>query len=130
METALSIFADLLWFALATLWWLVKSLFWLLVWFVLPVVVVAVIAFRIAEHVIGRPVVQSWLKRRSLAWGKGAFASLRRAVFALSALPLRVLFWLVVYTVWHGLLSLLWRPRWSPWQRAWGRRWRPRQRAA
>jgi hypothetical protein len=35
-----------------------------------------------------------------------------------------VLGWLILYGLWHVVISLFWTPRWSPWQRAWDRRWR------
>jgi hypothetical protein len=106
-------------------WWIVGYVFWVVVWLLLPVAIVAFIAMRIAEAVIGKETVRGWLKDRSMRWGGGIWERLRQALVASSALPFRVLFWLVVYTVWHSVISVFWTPRWKPWPRAWDKRWKP-----
>jgi hypothetical protein len=109
--------------------WLALKLFWLIVWVLLPVLILIVVGVRAAEKLLGKERVRSWVKGHSLRFGTAAWHRTRRALFALGALPLRVLGWLVVYTVWHSILSLWWTPRWRPWQRAWARRWRQRRAA-
>ena len=126
METLWSIVVGVLGFVLGIVWWLIVNLLWLLAWIVLPVAVLAFVAVRGADYVLGKAVVRGWLKQRSLKWGKGTWQRVRPALFALGTLPLRVLLWLVLYTLWHSLVSLVWTPRWKPWQRAWSRRWRQR----
>lgn len=130
METILTILSPIIWllgWVLAIVWWIVSYLLWAVVWLVLPFVLVAFIAMRAAEKMFGAEVVRAWVKQQSLKFGAGTWHRVRRWSFALTALPLRVLGWLVVYTIWHSLISLFWKPRWHPWTRAWGKRWKPRQ---
>ena len=124
METLWSIVTTVLWWALGWVWWLLSSLFWLLAWFVLPLLVAAFIAVRVAEAAIGRTIVRTWLRTQSIKYGGGLGRRIGRFLLAIGTLPGRVLFWLVVYTLWHSVLSLMYTPRWKPWQRAWNRRWR------
>lgn len=109
----------------AVLWWIVATLFWVFLWLILPLIIVAYFAMRIAESVLGKDVVRAWLKTQSMKFGAGTWVRVRRLSFALSALPVRVTLWFIVYAVWHALVSLLWRPKWSPWRRAWSKRWKP-----
>jgi hypothetical protein len=75
---------------------------------------------------LGPDLVRGWVKTQSMKYGAGAWVRARRLLFALGALPLRVLGWLIVYTLWHSIVSLAWKPRWHPWPRAWAKRWKPR----
>jgi hypothetical protein len=118
--------AQVLWVAWYLASWLAIKLFWLVLWLLLPLLVAAFVLLRLAEHLVGREPVRSWVKRHSLRFGRAGWHRTRRALFALGALPLRVLAFLVLYTLWHSIISLWWTPRWSPWQRAWARRWRRR----
>lgn len=124
MDWIWSFVVGVLWWLAGWLWWLVSTLLWALLWTVLPLAVVAFGALRLADYVLGRAVVQAWVRTQALKFGAGTFRRTRVALFALGTLPLRVLGWLVVYTLWHSIVSLFWTPRWRPWQRAWSRRWR------
>jgi len=104
--------------------WIVTQLFWLVLWFVLPILVIVFVALRIAERVLGQEKVRAWVRARTQKYGSAASKRAQRWVFALGVAPVRVLFWFVLYAIWHSIISLLWRPRWTPWQRAWGKRWR------
>lgn len=133
METIAAILAPVLWllgWILSIVWWLVTYLLWAIFWFVLPFAVLAFIALRIAESMLGPDVVRAYIKKQSLKFGNSAWMHARRWTFALGALPLRVLGYFVVYALWHSLVSLLWRPDWHPWQRAWSKRWKPKAAAA
>lgn len=112
---------------LSIVWWIFTQLLWIVLWLLLPLAVAAFVALRVAERVIGQEKVRTWVKARSQKYGASASNRIRRAVFALGVLPIRVLFWLPVYALWHSIVSLLWRPKWSPWQRAWAKRWRTQQ---
>ena len=114
----------------AILWWIAGTLFWIFFWLVLPVLIVGFLGLRGAEKVLGPDVVRAWVKSKTMKFGGGAWVRARRLTFALGVLPVRVLGWFVVYVVWHSLVSLLWRPKWQPWQRAWGKRWKPVKRTA
>jgi len=130
MET---IFAPIVWLlglVFSILWWIVTQIVWIVVWLLLPVAIVLFVALRLAEYLFGREVVRAWVKARSMKYGANVWARARRLTFALGTLPFRVLLWFVVYAVWHSLVSLLWRPKWSPWARAWAKRWRPPQQAS
>jgi hypothetical protein len=105
--------------------WVLTQLFWIVLWLVLPIVVVAFVALRIAERVIGQDKVRAWVKARSAKYGSAASKRARRWLFALGVAPIRVLFWFPLYAIWHSVISLVWRPKWTPWQRAWAKRWRP-----
>jgi hypothetical protein len=91
---------------------------------VLPLLVIAFVALRLSERVLGQEKVRAWVRVRTQKYGSQVSKRAQRWIFALGVVPVRVLFWFVLYAIWHSFVSLLWRPRWSPWQRAWGRRWR------
>ncbi len=133
METIAAILSPILWLAgwlIWLVWSIVSYLFWIALWLLLPLAIVGFIALRIAEKVLGPAVVRGWIKAQSMKFGTGAWVRTRRLTFAFGALPLRVLGWLFVYTLWHSLISLFWQPRWHPWPRAWAKRWKPPPRAA
>jgi hypothetical protein len=115
---------QIVWLIWTVLSWLLLQLFWLVIWILLPIIVVAVVGVRLAEYFFGKDTVRAWVKRHSLRYGTATWHRSRRALFALGVLPFRVLGWLIIYTLWHSVVSLWWTPRWSPWQRAWERRWR------
>lgn len=128
MDFILTILSPIFWllgwmFAIA--WWIASYLLWAAVWLLLPLAIVAYIAFRVSEKVFGPEVARAWLKRQSLRLGGGVWDKLSRGLIASSVLPFRVMAWFVVYAIWHSLVSLLWRPRWTPWDRAWAKRWKP-----
>lgn len=108
-------------------WWIVWQLLMIILWLVLPVVIVAIVALRVAERMFGQERVRNWVKARTAKYGFAASDRARRIVFALGVMPFRVMFWFVFYAFWHVLVSLLWRPKWSAWDRAWAKRWRPQQ---
>lgn len=108
----------------SVLWWVATYLLWLALWVFAPFILIAFIALRGAEYLLGPEMVRAWVKRMSLKFGGGAWRRTHRALFALGVMPVRVLGWLMLYSLWHVLISLFWTPRWSPWQRAWERRWR------
>jgi hypothetical protein len=124
MDYVLAPFIWLIGLIFSILLWIVTQLFWLVLWFVLPILVIAFVALRIAERVLGQEKVRAWVRARTQKYGSAASKRAQRWVFALGVAPVRVLFWFVLYTIWHSVVSLMWRPRWSPWQRAWGKRWR------
>ena len=124
MSTLLDLFVWFLLLIWSVVSWILWQLLWIVVWLLLPLAILAVLAVRLAEWSFGREVVRAWVKAQSLRLGAGVWVLTRRILFALGVLPLRVLGWLAVYALWHSVVSLLWRPRWSPWQRAWAKRWR------
>jgi hypothetical protein len=123
METVWWLLGQILWLIWTVASWLVGYVFWLAFWVLAPVILMAVLAVRVAEYVLGREVVRAWVKRISLKFGAGAWRRTHRALFALGVMPIRVLGWLILYSLWHVVISLFWTPRWNPWQRAWDRRW-------
>ena len=114
-----------IWWVISFIWSIAWYLLWVVIWLLLPVAIVAFIALRIAESVLGEKTVREWVKARAMKYGAGTWVYARRWTFALGALPLRVIGWLAVYTVWHSLISIFYTPRWKPWTRAWGKRWKP-----
>lgn len=114
---------------LSIIWWIFTQLLWIVLWLLLPLAVVAFIALRVAERVLGQERVRGWVKARSQKYGAAASKRIQRLAFALGVLPLRVLFWFPIYAIWHSIVSLLWRPKWTPWQRAWAKRWRTEAKA-
>jgi hypothetical protein len=128
------VFAPIIWllgFFANIVLWLAWQLLWIVLWLVLPILVVAFIALRAAEYMFGQGRVRAWLRARTAKYGSAASIRARRLPFALGVVPVRVLFWFVIYAIWHSIVSLLWRPRWTPWRRAWAKRWRadPQNRA-
>lgn len=105
-------------------WWLISQILWIVLWLLLPLAIVAFVALRVAERVLGQEKVRAWAKARTQKYGSAVSKRMQRWIFALGVLPLRVLFWLPLYAVWHSIVSLLWRPKWSPWERAWAKRWK------
>ncbi len=130
MDYLLSAIAWIFWTLVTIVVWLLKTALWMLFWLVLPILLVAFVALRLAEQMLGKDAVRAWVKARTSKYGAGVWVRARRLTFALGALPIRVLAWFVVYAVWHALVSLFWRPKWGPWQRAWGKRWKPVKRTA
>jgi hypothetical protein len=124
MDYVLTPFIWLLGLLASIILWLLTQIFWILLWLVLPLVIVAFVALRIAERVLGQEKVRAWVRVRTRKYGSAASKRAQRWIFALGVVPVRVLFWFVLYAVWHSVVSLLWRPRWSPWRRAWAKRWR------
>lgn len=124
MDYVLAPFLWLIGVLVSIILWIVTQVLWILLWLVLPLLVVAFIALRIAERVLGQDKVRAWIRVRTQKYGSAASKRVQRWIFALGVVPVRVLFWFVLYAVWHSAVSLLWRPRWSPWQRAWAKRWR------
>ena len=130
MDALLSLIAWIFWTVAGVLWWTINQLLWIVIWLLLPLAIVAFVAVRVAEKVLGQDLVRAWVKTQSLKFGAGAWTRAHRLLFALGALPLRVLAWLAVYAIWHSLVSLFWKPRWHPWPRAWAKRWKPPAAAA
>ena len=137
MEIAVTI-ASAVWsvlsIVLAALWWIVSYVLWGMLWLLLPLLLAAFVAVRVAEKAFGREAVRAWVKARTMRFGAGTWERVRPWLFALGAAPFRVLVWFVMYAVWHALVSVFWSPRWTPWQRAWGKKWKkagtPRRHAA
>lgn len=109
---------------LSVLWWGVSYLVWGLIWLLLPLAILAFVALRAAEKMFGQEMVRAWVKARAAKFGAGTWGRVRPWLFALGVAPFRVLMWFPVYAIWHALLSLMWKPRWSPWQRAWSKRFK------
>lgn len=128
VTTILGWIIALLSFVFGVLWWIVSYVLWGLIWLLLPLAIIVFVGLRAAEKVFGQEVVRAWVKARAMKFGAGTWDRVRPWLFALGVAPFRVLLWFPVYAVWHAILSLLWKPRWTPWQRAWGRRWRDGQR--
>jgi hypothetical protein len=110
-------------------WWVVVQIFWIVLWLLLPLAIMAFIILRVAERMLGQEKVRAWVKARTQKYGSSVSKRIQRLLFALGVLPIRVLFWLPIYALWHSIVSLLWRPSWSPWQRAWAKRWRTEPKA-
>lgn len=126
MDAVLGVVSWIFWTFVGILWWVVSQLLWIAVWLLLPLAIAAFLALRLAERVFGQELVRAWVKARASKLGEGTWHRLRRALFALGVLPIRVIGWFVVYALWHSVVSLFWRPRWKPWPRAWAKRWRRR----
>jgi hypothetical protein len=122
------ILAPILWLlglVFSVIWWIVWQILWILIWLGLPLLLIAIFSLRVAERVFGQEKVRAWVRARTAKYGTAATVRGRRLLFALGVVPFRVFFYFIIYAFWHGVVSLLWRPRWSPWQRAWAKRWRP-----
>jgi len=124
MDYVLAPFLWLIGILVSILFWIITQVLWILLWLILPLLVIAFVTLRVAERVLGQEKVRAWVRVRTGKYGAKASKRVQRWIFALGVVPIRVLFWFMLYAIWHSIVSLLWRPRWSPWQRAWGRRWR------
>ena len=119
------VFAPIIWilgFFANVVLWVFWQLLWIALWLALPLLIIAFIALRGAEYILGQQKVRSWVKERAARYGTATSVRARRALFALGTVPLRVLFWFIIYAVWHSVVSLAWRPKWSPWRRALAKR--------
>jgi len=119
---------EILWWLVAQLIWAVWAIFsWLLVqlllWLALPVCVAGILCVFVAQRLFGKDLVWSWIRKGSLSLSKRVWHGVRRALFVLSAMPLRVFAWFVIFALWHAVLNLWRTPRWTPGQRAWRCRW-------
>jgi hypothetical protein len=124
MDYVLAPFLWLIGILASIILWIVTQVLWILLWLVLPLAVVAFVALRITERALGQEKVRAWVRVRTRKYGSAVSKRMQRWIFALGVVPVRVLFWFMLYAVWHSVVSLLWRPRWSPWRRAWAKRWR------
>ena len=73
METTVSDFCAVVWllgWVLSILWWIVSYLLWAVLWLLLPFALVAFVALRVAEKVLGPDMVR--------ALGQKAIAEIRR----------------------------------------------------
>ena len=93
METLWWLLSQILWLIWSVLTWLVGYLLWLAFWVLAPVILMAIVAVRVAEYVLGPQVVRAWVKRISLKFGAGAWRRTHRLLFALGVMPIRVLGW-------------------------------------
>lgn len=128
MDLILTLLSPIFWvlqMLLSILLWVVWQLVWIAVWLLLPVAIVAFVALKLAEKTFGEAPVRAWVKARALKYGGGLGERMARGALAASVLPFRVSLWFVIYTIWHALVGLLWRPKWTPWERAWAKRWKP-----
>src|SRR6266536_1348349 len=123
MEALWWLAAQLLWLVWAILSWLLVQLLWLVLWAAVPLALAAVVCALVAERIIGKEAVRSWIRQHVSRAARAAWHRARGTLLALAALPVRVLGWFVIYTLLHTLQSLWWTPRWRPWQRAWDCRW-------
>jgi hypothetical protein len=105
-------------------WWVIVQILWIVLWLLLPLAIFAFVVLRVSEKVLGQGRVRAWVTARTQKYGSAASKRMQRWLFALGVLPIRVLFWFPIFALWHSFVSLLWRPKWSPWQRAWAKRWR------
>lgn len=124
MDYVIAAVVWLLGLVFSVLLWVLGQLFWIAIWLILPVMAVAFVTLRLAERLLGRERVSAWVRVRTAKYGAAASQRARRLTFALGVAPIRVLFWFPIYAAWHSIVSLLWRPNWSPWQRAWSKRLR------
>jgi hypothetical protein len=112
-----------IWAVWAVLSWLLVQLFWLLLWMVLPICVAAILCVFVTERVLGKELVWRWIRKQSLSLANRAWHRTRGALFVVSAVPVRVLNWFVIFALWYAVINLWRTPRWTPWQRAWRCRW-------
>ena len=94
--------------------WLVGYLLWLAFWVLAPVILMAILAVRVAEYALGPEMVRAWVKRARSSSAPAAWRRTRRLLFALGVMPIRVLGWLMLYGLWHVAISLFWTPRMGP----------------
>ena len=123
MEILLWLSAQILWTVWAVLSWLIMQVVWLLLWSLLPICLAAILAALAAERVLGKRMVRSWLRKNARMAVNAARRRMPKVLFALWAVPARVLGWFVVFALWHAMLNLWRTPRWTPWRRAWRCRW-------
>jgi hypothetical protein len=123
MELLLWLAAQIIWVIWAVLSWLLLQLVWMLVWVTLPICIFGISCILLAERFLGKPLVRRWIGKHSRRLTRTAWQRTRKFVFALWAVPTRVLGWFVVFALWHAVLNLWRTPRWRPWRRAWRRGW-------
>ena len=121
--------AQILGFVWAIVSWVLGTVLWLSFWVLLPFAIGGFVVLRVAESTLGKEAVHAWVKKHTRRYGAATWTRVHRGLFTLGSLPLRVLGWLTVYTLWHSLISLFWTPKWKPWNRAWKRRYRKRKTA-
>ena len=53
MDALLSLIAWIFWTVAGVLWWTANQLLWIVIWLLLPLAIVAFVAVRVAEKVLG-----------------------------------------------------------------------------
>ena len=69
------VFAPIVWllgFVVNVVLWLVWQLLWIVLWLVLPILVIAFIALRAAEYILGQERVRTWVRARTAKYGTAA----------------------------------------------------------
>ena len=51
------------------LWWVFMQILWIVLWLLLPLAVLAFVALRVAERVLGQEKVRAWVKSRTQKYG-------------------------------------------------------------
>jgi hypothetical protein len=64
------------------LWWVFMQIVWIVLWLLLPLAILAFVALRVAEHVLGQEKVRAWVKSRTQKYGVGIEARSTHAVRA------------------------------------------------
>jgi hypothetical protein len=123
MEILWWLISQMIWVVWAVVAWLLLQLFWLLLWLVLPICAAAALCVFVGERLFGKELVRPWIRKQSRCLAKRARLRIRRALFVVWAMPVRLLNWFVIFALWHAVLNLWRTPRWTPWQRAWRCRW-------
>ena len=72
MDYLLSAIAWIFWTLVAIVVWLLKTALWMLFWLVLPILLVAFVALRLAEQTLGKDAVRAWVKARTSKYGATA----------------------------------------------------------
>ena len=93
-------------------------IWWILSFFFLPLFILLVIALLVIRFAYRFDYLKPFIDRQFKKLGQYGLNSAKGIAYALTVLPLHVLFRFLWLSVWHAFISLLWKPKWSPWERA------------
>ena len=92
-------------------WWFLSFLFF-------PIVVLAIILAVILRYAYKSPYFRPYLDRKFRQLGERGLGSVKKLLHAITVMPLHVLLRFLGFSILHAIISLLWKPKWTPWQKA------------
>ncbi len=114
MEILSAIFS-LLWAILGVLW---SIIWWFLSFLLMPFLMLLLIAAIALRYAYRSPYFKPFIDRQFTRLGNKGLDWLRNLLYMISVQPVRVLLRFMWFSTLYAFINLLWRPRWSPWQRA------------
>ena len=107
----LSIILYLFWLIFSVVWWFLSFLF-------LPLFILLIILIIVLRFAYRSPYFKPYLDKKFKQIGAYGLDKFKAILYTITVVPFHVLLRFILLSVWHAIISLLWKPKWSPWERA------------